>query len=36
MNYQINEVYTLKVLGETKGKLNGLEMGSDKEYVFTY
>lgn len=28
--------YTLKVLGETKGKLNGLEMGSDKEYAFTY
>ena len=28
--------YTLTVLGTTKGKLNGLEMGSDKEYVFTY
>ena len=28
--------YTLTVLGETKGELNGLEMGSDKEYVFTY
>ena len=28
--------YTLKVLGETKGKLNGIEMGEDKEYVFTY
>ena len=28
--------YTLRVLGETKGKLNGIEMGSDKEYVFTY
>ena len=28
--------YTLTVLGETKGKLNGIPMGSDKEYVFTY
>ena len=28
--------YVLRVLGETKGKLNGLEMGTDKEYIFTY
>ena len=28
--------YTLRVLGETKGKLNGIEMGEDKEYSFTY
>jgi hypothetical protein len=28
--------YTLKVSGGVKGALNGLEMGSDKEYIFTY
>ena len=28
--------YTLRVLGETKGELNGIEMGTDKEYRFTY
>jgi capsid portal protein len=28
--------YTLTVLGETKGELNGIAMGQDKEYLFTY
>ena len=28
--------YTLTVFGETKGELNGIEMGEDKEYSFTY
>ena len=28
--------YKLTVLGETKGELNGIEMGTDKEYIFTY
>ena len=28
--------YILRVLGETKGELNGIEMGTDKEYKFTY
>jgi hypothetical protein len=28
--------YTLKISGGVKGTLNGLEMGGDKEYIFTY